>query len=99
MCEYNVRIRDRYSDIDDAELDRIVTSVQHRNPNCGYRMMSGYIARLGHQVQQCRIREAMARTDPEGLISRWCTTIHRRCYSVSSPNALWHIDGHHRLIR
>lgn len=99
MREYNMTIRSRYSDISDEELDRIVTSVEHRNPNCGYRMMQGYVARLSHTVQQTRIRESMARTDPEGVVSRWCNTVHRRCYSVSSPNALWHIDGHHRLIR
>ena len=99
MSECGMRIRDRYSTISNPELDRIVTMVQHSNPNCGYRMMQGYIIRLGHRVQQSRIRESMARTDPEGVISRWCTTVHRRCYSVASPNALWHIDGHHRLIR
>ena len=25
--------------------------------------------------------------------------LHRRQYSVSGPNALWHIDGYHKLIR
>lgn len=99
MSEYDMRVRDRYSDISDQELDRVITMVQHRNPNCGYRMMQGHVARLGHRVQQVRIREAMARTDPDGVMSRWFYTVHRRCYSVSSPNALWHIDGHHRLIR
>ena len=99
MDEYGIRVRDGYSSISDQELDRIITTVQHRNPSCGYRMMRGYLARLGHKVQQARIREAMSRTDPEGVMSRWCHTVYRRCYSVSSPNALWHIDGHHRLIR
>ena len=41
MREYGMRVQDRYSDISDQELDRIVTSIQHRNPNCGYRMMQG----------------------------------------------------------
>lgn len=99
MNDYGMRIRDTYSRISDSELDRIVTYIQHENPNCGYRMMQGYTAQLGHRVQQNRIRESMARTDPQGVISRWCTTVRRRSYSVSSPNALWHIDGHHRLIR
>ncbi|TFK84419.1 hypothetical protein K466DRAFT_553601 [Polyporus arcularius HHB13444] len=26
-------------------------------------------------------------------------TIDRRVYSVPYPNYLWHIDGHHKLIR
>ena len=99
MNEYGVRIRDAYSSISDQELDRIVTFVQHHNPNCGYRMMQGYLQRFGHRVQQIRVREAMARTDPDGLVNRWCHAVQRRSYSVPTPNALWHIDGHHRLIR
>ena len=99
MSEYGIMIRDQYSTLTDTELDRIVTLVQHNNPNCGYRLMRGYLARLGHRVQQCRIRESMARTDPLGVMSRWCNTVQRRQYSVASPNQLWHIDGNHRLIR
>ena len=99
MREYGISIRDQYSTLSDTELDRMVTSVQHSNPNCGYRLMRGYLARLGHRVQQSRIRESMARTDPIGVISRWCNTVQRRQYSVASPNHLWHIDGNHRLIR
>ena len=96
MYGYDMRIRDTCSSISDVELDRIITTIQHENPNCGYRMMQGYLTRLGHRIQQSRVRESMVRTDPEGVR---CTTVQRRCYSVSSPNALWHIDGHHRLIR
>ena len=99
MSEYGIMIRSQYSTLSDSELDRIVTSIQHNNPNCGYRMMGGYLARLGHRVQQCRVRESMARIDPLGMISRWCNTVQRRHYSVASPNELWHIDGNHRLIR
>lgn len=25
--------------------------------------------------------------------------LHRRAYQVDSPNALWHLDGYHKLIR
>ena len=99
MSEYGISLREGYSAVGEEELDRIITLLQHQNPNCGYRMMQGYLATLGHRVQQTRIREAMARTDPEGVLSRWCCSIQRRTYCVSSPNALWHIDGHHKLIR
>ena len=37
--------------------------------------------------------------DPQGVISRWYNTIASHVYSVQSPNALWHIDGTHHLIR
>ena len=99
MSEFGILIRDQYSNISDEELDRTVATIQHQYPNCGYRMMQGYLRRLNHRVQQGRVRESMARTDPEGVISRWCHTVVRRTYSVQSPNALWHIDGNHRLIR
>ncbi len=28
-----------------------------------------------------------------------CCVLHRRVYSVESPNTLWHLDGYHKLIR
>ena len=30
---------------------------------------------------------------------RLCMALHRRQYNVPSPNALWYIDGCHKLIR
>jgi hypothetical protein len=41
---------------------------------------------------QCQ-GEEIARADPEGVALRWAHTVQRRTYSVSGPNALWHIDG------
>jgi hypothetical protein len=38
----------------------------------------------------------LIRVDPVGVEGRFC---HRRVYNVQSPNALWHIDGFHKLIR
>ena len=99
MSDFGVLIRIQYSDISDHDLDEIVTSIQRQYPNCGYRMMQGHLNGLNHRVQQGRVREAMARTDPEGLASRWCNTVVRRAYPVPSPNSLWHVDGNHRLIR
>ena len=53
----------------------------------------------GQRVQQMRVRASMRRTDPEGTILRWFDVTERREYKVSGPNALWHIDGNHKLIR
>ena len=30
---------------------------------------------------------------------RWLRVTERGKYKVASPNALWHIEGHHKLIR
>lgn len=39
------------------------------------------------------------RVDPAGVRRRFRQVLHRREYSVPMPNSLWHIDGHHKLIR
>ena len=33
-----------------------------------------------------------------GTALRWNQVLYRRKYSVPGPNALWQIDGHHKLI-
>ena len=88
-----------YSTISDEDLDRVVRDVQALFPNIGYRRMLGELTRRGIVIQHARVRASMIRTDPEGAVLRWMDTIQRRSYSVYGPNALWHIDGHHKLIR
>ena len=39
------------------------------------------------------------RFDPVNTAIRRSVTVRRRVYSVADPNALWHIDGHHKLIK
>ena len=50
-------------------------------------------------VQQHRIRSALHRVDPLGALLRRHQPITRRHYNVPGPNSLWHVDGHHSLIR
>ena len=50
-------------------------------------------------LQRERVRESIHRVDPLGLETRLRRTLHRRQHNVASPNALWHIDGYHKLIR
>ena len=45
------------------------------------------------------MRESISRVDPNGVQMRCRRVLHRRKYAVSYPNALWHIDGYHKLIR
>ena len=99
MSEFGLSIRSLYSDIHDSDLDRVVVTVLGQHPHFGYRLMRGYLAALGYHLQQSHVREAMIRVDPVGVLSRRHGTIVRRTYSVPTPNALWHIDGYHRLIR
>ena len=54
---------------------------------------------MGLRVQQDRVRESLHRVDPIGIKSRIRGVLHRRQYDVPSANALWHVDGYHKLIR
>lgn len=46
-----------------------------------------------------RLRECLSDLDPINSALQWASPIRRRVYSVTYPNALWHIDGNHKLIR
>ena len=37
--------------------------------------------------------------DPQNAALRWGIVVSRRVYQVPWPNSLWHLDGHHSLIR
>ena len=89
----------RYIDISDDELDTIVRDIQRENPNCGQQLICGYLRDRGINVQRHRLRESVARTDPLRRMVRWHQVVSRRTYSVERSNSLWHIDGHHSLIR
>ncbi len=101
LQQFRLSIRETYTNLSDQELDLTVQEILRSHPNTGYKRMTGYLAARGARVQQQRIRESMRRVDPEGTLIRAIelNIINRRCYSVSSPLALWHIDGHHKLIR
>ncbi len=50
-------------------------------------------------IQRERVRQSLRRVDPYGVFERCRSILHRRKYNVSSSNALWHVDGYHKLIR
>ena len=89
----------KYTDICDDELDSIVSQIQHENPNCGQQLINGHLRARGIQIQRKKLRESVRRTDPIRRYIRWHEVLSRRTYSVKQSNSLWHIDGHHSLIR
>ena len=99
LKDFNLQISHSFSTVDDNALDCIVRSIKEEFPNSGYRMVCGHLKGRGLVIQQIRVRESLRRIDPEGTILRWLHVTERRKYNFSSPNALWHIDGHHKLIR
>ena len=98
MKKYCIVLRD-YTPLSDQELDTIVQEIASLFPNCGEKTVSGRLKSRGILIQRERVRESLRRVDPSGVRSRCRTVLHRRKYSVSSPNSLWHVDGYHKLIR
>ena len=99
--DYGLSATQTFSYISDQALDCIVEEIIRSFPSFGYRRMTGALLSRGIKVQQTRVRESMRRVHPDGVLFRALTinTVNRRKYSVSSPLALWHVDGNHKLIR
>ncbi|KAI6013292.1 hypothetical protein EDC04DRAFT_2579498 [Pisolithus marmoratus] len=53
----------------------------------------------GVRVQYCCIIWSLRRIDCLGQVLQDRHTRTRCKYHVKRPNALWHIDGHHKLIQ
>ena len=101
LQEYNLSIKNSYSDFSDEELDNVVVEITSQFKNCGYKSMRGHLLARGLKVQEHRVRQSMRRTDPEGTVIRalQLKVTHRRVYNVRGPLSLWHIDGNHKLRR
>ena len=99
MQEYGISSRSRYSTISDSELEAVISSFVSSNPNLGERSVDGLLRSQGVVIQRQRLWDAMRAVDPEGVQLRLRRSLHRREYNVEAPNALWHVDGYHKLIR
>ena len=88
-----------YSQISDHEIRLHIKEIKLQMPDAGIRMIRGILRSRGINIQIVRIRDMMYEVDPVGMSSRWATVVKRRVYTVKSPNALWHIDGNHKLVR
>lgn len=98
--EFELTDLKRFSDISDHEVDRIIKDyISRHGATTGYRFIAGLFHSKGIKIQRRRIRESLNRVDPDNVFSRWGAVICRRTYYVPWPNSLWHIDGHHSLIR
>ena len=62
-------------------------------------LMAGHLVTRGLLVPRSHLRASIHRVDPENTAARRSVTIRRRVYFADGPNAIWHIDGNHKLIR
>jgi len=96
MVRYGIT---RFTPITDERLDRLVQEITVLFPRCGEKIVAGRLLAGGIRVTRQRVRDSLLRVDPTGLHARCRNILHRRKYRVASPNALWHLDGYHKLIR
>ena len=89
----------RYTTIGDEALDRLIYDIKQEHPNDGERLMMGHLISRGVMIPRSRLRGSIHRVDPINTAVRRSFAIRRRRYHVNGPNAMWHLDGHHKLIR
>ena len=90
----------RFSTITDVEIDGIIRDfISRHGSTTGEPYLRGYFRAMGYTVQRRRIRESLNRVDPRNTALRWGALVSRGVYFVPWPNSLWHLDGHHSLIR
>ncbi len=90
---------ERFVDISSSQLDSVLEDVKAEHPNAGEVMLKGHLLQQGITIPREKLREAIHRVDHENTVNRRSVVIKRRVYSVTHPNALWHIDGNHKMIR
>lgn len=90
-------IRQPFTDISDPLLDSTIRKFKDSHPNAGIRYIRGFLLRQGMRVQRSRIIASLTRVDNVAKVVLRNKTIQRREYKSARPNALWHLDGHHKL--
>ena len=81
--------------LSNQELRSYIIDLRRELPQVGESMVFGRIRSEGYAVPRQQIRDAIRETDPLNTALRWRgDEIFRRPYSVSGPNALWHISKH-----
>ncbi|KAF7339237.1 Integrase catalytic domain-containing protein [Mycena venus] len=88
----------RYLQISDADLDILTKKFKQGKPDSGLRYLISFLRTHGVKVQKERVRQSLRRVDRLGQVLRR-HMITRRQYFSPRPNSVWHMDGHHKLIK
>ena len=59
-------------------------------------MLHGHMILLEFRIPRERLRQTLRRV---GLRNSLTPVLTRRTYFVLGPNALWHLDGNHKMIK
>ena len=84
----------KHSAITEAQLEVTVRRIKEEYPNDEEIMVAGHLLKQGIRVQCAKLR-----IDPHGVVERISVAVRRREYHAKGPNEVWHIDGHHKLIK
>lgn len=82
MSRYNISSSSIYTDINDDDLDSLVSDIKQSHPHSGVSMVTGHLRSRGFHIQRYRIRECLRRIDPIAAHMRWGLAAHRRKYWV-----------------
>ena len=100
IAEYGLEDMRGFDDLSDEKLDEIIKRyISNHGRATGCNLIAGFLKSVGLRIQRRRIRERLAKLDPQNTALRWGAVVERRKYQVPWPNSLWHLDGHHSLIR
>ena len=88
--------RNDYSSMTDAQLDQMVRTISSLHPQCGEKKHHWTLEEPRILVQRERIRESIRRVDP--IEWNWELDV-SSIEECTALNALWHLDGYHKLIR
>ena len=89
----------RFTSISETDLDTALTDIKESHSSCGEVMIQGHLLCNGIKVPRERLRSAIHRVDHTNIISRRSSAIRRRVYTTPHPNAVWYLDGNHKMIR
>lgn len=92
-------INSKFSDISAEDIDDLIRKYRQRRPDSGLKYVMGYLRGLKLRIQRQRVLSSLQRVDGINAAMRAQRPVRRRVYRVVRPNALWHGDGHHKLIR
>ncbi|KAE8185318.1 hypothetical protein CF328_g7583 [Tilletia controversa] len=85
--------------VSDEDLIAAIESTYKMGMSVGERGMRGALRAVGVSVSRARLRLALQANNPHRVQALWAKTTKRRDYYVPFVNSLWHIDGHHKLIK
>ncbi|KAK7434278.1 hypothetical protein VKT23_020279 [Stygiomarasmius scandens] len=90
----------KYSQVTDEELDKIIWEYHEDHPSSGFNYVVGHLRSKNLRLQCDRINASLHRVDGLGRVQRTAAheKLSRHTYKVKRPHALWHLDGHHKLI-